>query len=124
MFWAANAILLVALFPEGEIPSNPVGMVISAVGAGLSFVWYKIQNRAIGHVIRHETLMEKLEKDLLGSNDQKYAVSANVNQENYNNCVGKGIRARRLMPICSRVAIILWILAFLFFFIKLICTNV
>lgn len=121
VFWAANAILLVALFQSGAAPTNPIGMVISGVGALLSFVWYRIQGRALGHVRRHETLMERLERQLEIPED--LATSGNINQEDYNRFLSRGIRARQLMPICSLVAVILWVLAFLFFFVKLVCSG-
>src|SRR5689334_1105882 len=59
--WVINAILLVALFPGGVLPSDPVGMLISAFGALLALVWYAIQERALGHLMRHEALIAKLE---------------------------------------------------------------
>jgi len=123
VFWAANAILLVALFQGGKFPTFSVGMVISVVGTLLSIVWHKIQGRALGHVKRHEELMKRLEREL-GFED-KYAVSAEINREGYSKYLGKGKPARKLMPICSLVAAILWGLAFIvflfLFFAYLVC---
>jgi len=118
VFWAANAILLVVLFQNGEFPPNAIGMVIAGVGASLSWVWHLIQGRAIGHVKRHKNLMQKLEEDL--KIPREYAVSARINIDNYEKTPGKGIAARKIMPCCSFGVAILWTLAFLFFLIKLI----
>jgi len=66
IFWAANAILLVALFQNGTMPHGTVGIVIALVGFGLSFVWHRIQNRALKYVEMYEAIIEKLEKPLTG----------------------------------------------------------
>lgn len=125
VFWAANAILLVALFPQGHFPTYPIGFIISVVGMLFSLVWYKIQGRALGHIDRHENLMEILEKKLVELDmPQEYAVSAKINKDN--KCSFKSIPARKLMPICSQVVAILWAIGALIFLIlfivKLVCS--
>lgn len=45
-FWAANAVLLVALFQSGDLPKRPVGLIVSRVGFALSPVWLLIRHRA------------------------------------------------------------------------------
>jgi len=110
VFWAANAILLVALFPEGHCPTHYVGLIISLVGLFLAIVWYKIQNRALGHIYKYEGLMKELEELL--EIPALYRVSGGITQ--------KGIRARKLMPICSQVMMILWAVGVLFFLYSLI----
>lgn len=121
VFWAANAILLVALFQNGQIPMSAIGIVISVVGALLSCVWHQIQRRALGHILRHETLIERLERQL--EIPENLATSGHINQEDYNRFLSSGIPARQLMPICSLVASILWALAFLFFLVRLVCSS-
>lgn len=122
VFWAANAILLVALFQNGQIPASAIGIVISVVGALLSLVWHQIQGRALGNVFKHEALIERLELRL--EIPENLATSGNINKEDYNRFLGRGIRARQLMPICSIIAAIVWALAFLFFVVRLICSGV
>jgi len=121
VFWVANAILLVALSQNGQIPISAIGIVISVVGALLSIVWHQIQGRALGHVFRYEALVEKIEREL--AIPPNHATSDNINQEDYNRFLGRGIRTRQLMPICSLVASILWTLTLLFFLVRLICSN-
>ena len=118
-FWAANAILLVALFTSGTMPSDPfVGIVISVVGILLSLTWHVIQNRALGHLMRHEMLVTMIETSL--GFDPNYAVSADLNQGPYDTYLGKGIRARRVMPACSIGVTALWLLALVVFLVKLL----
>ena len=117
VFWAANAILLVALFSSEAYPRYVVGIVISVVGFLLSLAWHGIQHRALGHVKRYEELMKKLEQQQQLGIPPDLAVSDEINPD-YDKFLGKGIRARKLMPTCSLVAAILWALAFLFFFSK------
>jgi hypothetical protein len=61
-FWAANVLLLIALFPEGHGPNIIVGIIISFFGIGLAYIWDAIQNRALGHITKYEALMERIEK--------------------------------------------------------------
>ena len=109
-FWGANTVLLVALFATGTLPTNYfVGIMVSAVGALLSIIWHIIQQRAIGHLERFETLMDRLERKLAVPAD--CAVSAKINVTDYEACLGrtKG-SARTLMRACSFLAASLWIL--------------
>jgi hypothetical protein len=129
VFWAANAILLVALFPKGGLPAYPIGAIISVVGFLLGIVWYKIQGRALGHVTRYERLMKRLEEELgFDSEEQrKYAISAEINKEDYRDCLDKGVSARVLMPKCAKGACLFWALAFISFLTlfsaKLVCER-
>ncbi len=107
IFWAASALLLVALFRTGDFPENSaVGIIISGVGLSLSIAWSLIQRRSLGHIKRHEKLMKRLEQKL--EFDPDYAVSAEINTEDYDQCVGKGPAARTVMTWFSRAPIIGW----------------
>ena len=76
------AILLVALFTSGTLPSDPlVGIAIAIVGILLSLTWHAVQNRALGHLMRHEMLITKLETSLDFAPD--FAVSADLNRGPY-----------------------------------------
>jgi len=121
-FWAANAILLIALFTTGDLPSNPtVGVVIASVGTALSLIWHGIQSRALGHVKRHEELMKTLEEEL--QIPPCFAVSAEINRSSYDQYLRRGFRARTLMPLCSLGGAVLWILALIFFVVKVLKLN-
>ena len=101
-FWAANAILLVALFTTGDLPTNRiVGIIVATFGTVLSIVWHIIQTRALGHLMRHEELMRKLEAKL--DFDPDYAVSAEVNRKSYDQYLSKRPKARTVMLLqrCS-----------------------
>lgn len=113
-FWATNAILLVALFTGGGLPTDPiVGVVVGAVGMVISFIWHTIQNRAQGHIMRHEELMERLEKKL-GVNPE-YAVSARLNRQAYDKYLRGGLPARTLMKAASIGGTVAWFAVFVVF---------
>jgi hypothetical protein len=115
-FWAANLILLVAIFQTGDIPSNSlIGLLVAFIGILLSRVWHVIQNRALGHVERHEELMKRLESNLILESESRFAVSARINVADYDKYLPKGSSARKLMPQCSKWGIRFWVLGFIFF---------
>ena len=112
-FWAANAILLVALFSTGKLPESPfVGPAVSAVGALLSLVWHLIQRRALGHLERFEDLVQRLEEQL--AIKPYLALSARINADACRRFL-KWPRARPLMQACSFVSTLSWFVFFLYF---------
>ena len=65
VFWAANAVLLVALFQGGEPPKKDVvGFLISATALGLTIVWRLLQDRMIGLLKCDEELLTTIQKHL------------------------------------------------------------
>jgi len=48
VFWAAHAVLLVALFANGNAPSKAVGIVVSVGGAFTAAIWCLVQWRVMG----------------------------------------------------------------------------
>lgn len=115
-FWAGNAILLVALFPNGAAPKNFAGIVISLVGVLLSLVWGAIQRRALGHIERYEELMNKVEEKL--KIDCKFAVSAKLNEQLYDKYLKRGWKARNVMKASSIGAMVFWVLMLAFFVVR------
>lgn len=106
-FGATNAILLVALFTDGEFPKDPwVAAVVVGAGLLLSLTWHFIQARALGHIKRHEALMESIEREL--RLPPELAVSAEINRASINRHVGVGIPARKVMARCGLVSSLLW----------------
>jgi hypothetical protein len=100
-FWGSNAILLVALFKDGDFPTNHwVGAIIATVGASQSFVWQHIQARALGGIERHEATMHAIEEHL--NIPETLCIMAPA---------APGVRARGLMRACSIVGFIIWLLA-------------
>ncbi len=106
-FGVINALLFVALFPGGVLPSDPVGMLISLFGGLLALVWYSIQARAVGHLLRHEALMSKLEATI--GFDPAYAVSGELNQELYETYLKKGLKVSDVLKISSLGGIAFWL---------------
>ena len=133
IFWAANALLLVALFQGGKLPeSNVPGLVVSAVGVALCAIQYFLQGRALGHIRRYEELMKRLERAL--NFESRYAVSADLNAEDADRYLGgrKGnvlrrlrmgtlFPARTLMQVASLGGTFLWLAALGFFVFRTIC---
>jgi hypothetical protein len=116
-FGVVNALLLVALFPGGVLPSDPVGMLISLFGALLALAWYSIQERAVGHLLRHEALMSKLESTI--GFDPTYAVSGELNQELYETYLKKGLKVREVLKISSVGGIVFWLVMLVIFVVRL-----
>lgn len=61
VFWPANALLLVALFTTGDLPTRNVGIIVSGIGFILSVIWTIIQIRAIAHLRFFETVIDRIE---------------------------------------------------------------
>lgn len=115
-FGATNAILLVALFANGDLPSNPVvACVVASVGVLASLIWHVVQERALGHIERHEALIERLEAALRVP--AGFSVSARRNVDDYNRYVRSRSRlsARAVMVGSSAGAVLLWIAVLLVF---------
>jgi hypothetical protein len=111
-FWAANAILMVALFRDGRFPDDRAAAVsITSVGLVLSVTWFGIQRRALGHIDRFEKLMARLEMRLGVPPD--LALSGSINREDYSKCVPPGPHGRPLMLFFNFVAAGLWLAALL-----------
>jgi hypothetical protein len=114
IFWAANAVLLVALFTTGTIPNPFVGIVVSTVGTILSWVWFFVQRRAIGWLAYYERIIQKLEEKHLNI-PREIALSGYLNEKTFNETVGQGVRVRPLMIGSGIVIAIQWMAALLWF---------
>jgi hypothetical protein len=123
VFSAAHAVLLIALFAGGELPQGAVGIIITLIGFGLSFVSYKIQLRGLGHIDTLEILIDRLERRLIELKQLKddLAISGHINIEDFNKYVGKGIQGRLWMKITNIVWIGLWVIGFGFVLGRLVC---
>ncbi len=106
VFWAANAVLLVALFTTGALPKRPVGLVVSIVGFAISLVWTAIQHRAIAWLKFYEAVMSELERIHL-----RPPVALTGRREQ----VG-GMPVRPIMLGCPFVSFIFWGLSVWWFF--------
>jgi hypothetical protein len=101
-FWAANALLLVALFSQGDFPRHSaVGIIISAAGTVVSVAWFLIQRRAIAHLKRWEDIIEAIEEELrIPAN---FRLTGDQHRENL-----RGVGARKVMGGITRLSVISW----------------
>lgn len=114
MFWATNAILIVALFSvlpieesQGSIRSILAPLIISLVGLIQVAVWAIIQDRVLAHLERTEALMVRIEKSLqLGP---KYAVSLQLSDPDFKKFIDKGLSTRIAVKITIVVIAAIWI---------------
>ena len=118
IFWAANAILIVALFSQGEFPKNSIGAIISIFGAVMSWVWFMIHRRVAGHVKRYEVLIERLERKL--KIPPRYSVSTELNKKDRRLYLNIKPSARTVMAFCSIMVPIIWSLVIIIFIAKLL----
>ena len=108
IFWAANAILLVALFSNGQEPRGPAGVAVTLAGLAMAFVWWLIQRRAIGNVKRLTHLLQKLEEELgLPAN---LAMSPEINKADADRFMPSRPGATTVMSWTTAVAIPAWAL--------------
>jgi hypothetical protein len=104
IFWAANALLLVAIFASNGKYALPV---VSAVGVFTSIVWYQVLNRTIAHVNLVEELMSKIENRVLEKSPEfRITLAPNVPSK-----IG-GPHARSVMRWSTLGFLIMWIVAF------------
>jgi len=114
VFWPTNAILLAALFrSSGQSLPPKIGAITALCGAFVATVWFLIQRRALGHVKRIESIAEGIEKALLAPTQCAYALSPRLSNTARDK-IG-GVTARTLMPICTAVVFLLWLLGLIHF---------
>ena len=106
VFWAANAVLLVALFTTGGTPSANFEAIISVAGTILSIIWFIIQRRAIRWLSYYETVIYRIEKEFLDI-PPDIALSPRINNSTFIKEIGLGIRVRLLMMGSGLVATII-----------------
>ena len=100
VFWAANAVLLVALFTTGKLPEQSVGIIVSGVGLALSSVWLAIEHRAVAWLKFYEAILKELERNHL---HVPLSIAFTGHPE-----VVKGFSVRWLMLACPLISIVLW----------------
>ena len=107
-FLAANAVLLVALFPTGEFPKKPqVTFVIAGAGAVMSLLWCAIQRRALGHIAYHDDLIRVIENQL--EVPSKFAISGKINRQLSDAHLGHALSVRKLMTAGGILAAVGWV---------------
>jgi hypothetical protein len=117
VFWAADAVLLVALFTTGQAPMPLVGIVVCLIGFALSYVWTVIEKRAIGYLRFYEKVVDALERQL--NIPPEFALSGAINERFRTEVTGPSTRP--LVIWCGRISAILWIGGLLWFVYRLAC---
>jgi hypothetical protein len=109
IFWTADAVLLVALFTSGHLPSREVAIVVAVVGFVLSSVWSIIQFRSIAAFQYYESIIARLESDEYLAIPADVALTRRLNKVN-----ARGFRVRYIMVGCPAVSIGAWLLFLIF----------
>jgi hypothetical protein len=99
-FWAANAVLLVALFTTGKLPEASVGAIVSGVGFVLSVVWLAIEYRAVAWLRFYEGILREVELNHL---QVPLPIAFTGHPEQV-----KGVTVRWLILACPSVSALLW----------------
>jgi hypothetical protein len=107
VFFGSQGVLIGGFFRNGGfIESAIAGFLLAFFGLIVSWVWWNIQMRALGHLNRFDELVTKLENKLEIPND--LAISRSKNEGDYKKFVTEGIRARFLIPWTCRAFVLLW----------------
>ena len=114
VFWPANAILLIALFTTGGLPSPLVGVVVSVAGLVFSIVWAIIQHRAIAYLNFYEAIIHRIEEHHLGV-PPEIAISGWLNKELFATKLGRTWSVRPLLKSYGIASAILWLLTLIWF---------
>jgi ADP-ribose pyrophosphatase YjhB (NUDIX family) len=123
VFGAINAILLVALFPSGDLPENPlIGIIVCLIGLVVSILWKFMQRRALFHIYYLEDLESLIEQNL--DIENRFSISPRLNQTLAFKYLSKKPKARTVMQIFGLGMIILWslgLIGFLLINFNIIC---
>ena len=114
IFWAANAVLLVALFTTGDLPRRTPGLVVAAVGLALSAVWFLIQLRAILYLGFYEGVIRELESKYLKI-PAAVALSRELSDQFLKSVGSRFWSMRAIMLLCAVASCLAWLWAFAWF---------
>ncbi len=117
IFWAADVLLLGALFVTGRVPERAVGVSVCIAGSVLSLVWYFIQSRALRFLSFYEKVQHALELQLL-TGRVDVALSPRLNSTAFDAAQGTSVRARPLMIGSGIGSTVVWFSAGLWFLFK------
>jgi hypothetical protein len=117
IFWAANAVLLVALFNSGALPKRGVGLMVSLAGVVLSTVWFLVERRIIGYLHFYEAIVERIELELRVPSE--LALSASLNKGLHKVKVGQGVKIEKIILGCATFSGVLWLVSIVLFLIHL-----
>jgi len=119
IFWGSNAILLIALFSSGDFPKNPfVGVIVSCVATLVSLIWYGVQRRALGNVLRLEEISKRIERRL--EMPVEYSLHAAPEEELTKKLLERGPQARRIILPGILIATLAWITSAIAFLLQVV----
>jgi hypothetical protein len=110
IFWAANVLLLGALFVTGDLPHRSVGLVVALIGILLSAMWWLVQTRALRYLAFYEAVQHALEAILL-KDTPELSLSRSLNTAAFGRTSGTDISARTVMNASSALSLVLWFVA-------------
>lgn len=110
IFWPTNAILLMALFPNGDLPrARWLAFVVSLVGFTTCCVWDKVQVRVLGHMERIERTIDRAEaRRGVFLEERLYPPREYVDSLPPEQRI-RGSPVRELMPLCTGGGIVFWL---------------
>jgi len=114
IFWAANVLLLGALFATGDLPHRIVGLVLAIIGIILSMMWWLVQTRALRYLAFYEAVQHDLEERLLKGTTE-LSLSRSLNKATFDKTSGPDVSARRVMNASSLLSVALWSVALAWF---------
>jgi hypothetical protein len=114
VFWAANVLLLGALFVTGSLPHRVVGVTLSGVGVAFCLVWTLIQWRALHFLAFYERVQRLLEEDLF-KDKSHLALSRKFNETVFNQAGWSKVPVRGIMMGSSIGISVLWLLGVIVF---------
>lgn len=124
IFFATNAVLLAALFRSGQYPNPWIGAIISALAFSLSVLWCLITMRILERLGMHERIIRIIQSELfLDSRPlwRQLAVCQKLTEAEDEHEIGRGARARVLIPWALRIVAALWLVGLGCFLYKARC---
>jgi hypothetical protein len=117
IFWAAEALLIVAIFNDHGISNELVFLTVSFVGLLISLVWFLVQRRSIKWLEYYEELIRLIEIEI--EIPKEFSISPLINVKLFHDKVDKGIHVRDVMYCSGLLCFIAWSGLFLVFLIKI-----
>ncbi len=103
---ATTALLLIAIFNSGDLPTKNVGIIICSFGCFTSLIFFLVQNRALISMKTWERAIDQIEKERNLQSTKSFHQPAQV------------LGGRPIMTIVTFVQIIGWALG-TFYFIQI-----
>jgi len=100
---ATTALLLIALFNQGNLPTSEIGIIICAFGSFTSVIFFLVQNRALAAMKAWEKAIEKIE------------LENNLNSTNQFLQPAQILGGRSIMTVVTFFQVIGWLVGLFYF---------